>query len=164
MEKITTCLWFDHQAEEAAEFYASVFRHSAKKSQTRYGKAGFEVHKQPDGSVMTVEFEIEGRTFIGLNGGPAFQFNEAISFQVMCADQAEIDHYWSKLSEGGDPSAQQCGWLKDRFGVSWQIIPEQMGALVGGPDGEGSQRAMKAMLQMKKIDIGILQKAYAGDS
>jgi len=159
IQKITPCLWFDSQAEEAANFYTSVFKDSSIGRITRYGKEGYEIHGRPEGSVMTVEFEIDGLTFTALNGGPVFKFNEAISFQVNCGTQEEVDYYWEKLSEGGDEKAQQCGWLKDKYGMSWQIIPEVLGELVGDPDSEKSQRAMKAMLQMKKIDIGKIRRA-----
>jgi predicted 3-demethylubiquinone-9 3-methyltransferase (glyoxalase superfamily) len=155
-EKITTCLWFDTQAEEAAEFYASVFDGSKVLNVARYGDAG----PGPAGQVMTVLFEIEGRTFMGLNGGPAFSFNEAVSFVIDCASQEEVDRYWAALSDGGTES--QCGWLKDRYGVSWQVVPSVMGQLLGGPDPDGAQRAMQAMLGMQKLDIAALQKAYDG--
>lgn len=153
MQKINPCLWFDGQAEEAAHFYTTIFGNSSIKKISRYGKAGFEFHGQPEGSVMTVEFELNGQTFTALNGGPTFKFNEAISFQVFCKTQDEVDYYWNRLSEGGDEQAQQCGWLKDKFGVSWQIVPEVLGELLGNPDSEKSQKTMQAMLQMKKIDI-----------
>ncbi len=156
MQKITPCLWFDHQAEEAANFYTEIFNNARIKKISRYGKAGFEFHGQPEGSVMTVEFELNGQIFTALNGGPTFKFNEAISLQVFCKTQDEVDYYWRRLSEGGDEQAQQCGWLKDKFGVSWQIIPEVLGELLGNPDPEKSQKTMQAMLQMKKIDINKL--------
>lgn len=162
MQKINPCLWFDHQAEEAANFYAAIFSNSKIRNIARYGKAGFEFHGKPEGSVMTVQFELDGQTFTALNGGPAFQFNEAISFQVSCKTQDEVDHYWNNLSQGGGEQAQQCGWLKDKFGVSWQIVPEVLGELLGSADAEKSQRAMQAMLQMKKLDIAKLQSAYDG--
>ena len=160
--KIIPCLWFDHQAEEAARFYTAIFPNSRIASITRYGKEGYEIHRQPAGTVMTVEFDLEGQTFTALNGGPVFKFNEAISFQVQCETQAEVDYYWEKLAEGGDETAQQCGWLKDKYGVSWQVIPKGLGALVSDPDSEKSQRATKAMLQMKKLDIEAIQRAYDG--
>jgi len=162
MQNIMPCLWFDSQAEEAARFYASIFKESRIGKVTRYGKEGREIHGREAGSVLTVEFEIEGQTFVALNGGPAFKFNEAISFMVNCETQQEIDYYWEKLSEGGDEKAQQCGWLKDKFGVSWQIVPEGVDELVGDPNSEKSQRAFKAMLQMKKLDIEKLKRAYEG--
>ncbi len=162
MQKIMPCLWFDDQAEEAAKFYASVFPNSKIVAMTHYGAAGREIHKRPAGSVMTVEFVLDGHTFTALNGGPLFKFNEAISFQVMCDIQDEIDYFWAKLSEGGDPKAQQCGWLKDKFGVSWQIVPRGMVEMLRDPASKGAERAMTAMLQMKKIDIDALKRAYAG--
>jgi predicted 3-demethylubiquinone-9 3-methyltransferase (glyoxalase superfamily) len=162
IRKITPCLWFDDQAEEAAAFYTGVFKNSKIVTVSRYGEAGKEIHGKPAGSVMTVAFELEGQTFTALNGGPIFKFNEAISFQVDCETQAEVDHYWTKLSEGGDPSAQQCGWLKDRYGVSWQIVPRALVEMLMDPDAGKSQRVMTAMLRMKKIDIGELKLAYAG--
>lgn len=162
MQKIAPCLWFDYQAEEAANFYVAIFKNSTIKHIARYGKAGFESHGKPDGSVMIVEFELDGQRFTALNGGPTFKFNEAISFQVSCKTQDEVDHYWNNLSQGGDGQAQQCGWLKDKFGVSWQIVPEVLGELLGSADAEKSQRAMQAMLQMKKLDIAKLKSAYEG--
>ena len=131
--RITPCLWFDHQAEEAARFYTALFPNSHIGSIARYGKEGYEIHRKPVGTVMTVEFEIEGQTVIALNGGPVFKFNEAISFQVQCETQAEVDYYWEKLSEGGDETAQQCGWLKDKYGVSWQVIPRGLSELISDP-------------------------------
>ena len=157
--KLTPCLWFDHQAEDAARFYCGIFPDSRLVSRTRYTDAGFEFHGKPAGSVMTVNFELDGQPFVGLNGGPVFQFNEAISFQIGCADQAEVDHYWSKLGAGGDPAAQQCGWLKDRFGVSWQVVPYVLTELLQQPDAARAQRVTQAMLQMKKLDIDALTRA-----
>jgi predicted 3-demethylubiquinone-9 3-methyltransferase (glyoxalase superfamily) len=162
MQKVTPCLWFDDQAEEAAEFYTSIFKNSRIIRTTRYGKEGYEIHGKPVGTAMTVEFEIDGQPFTALNGGPVFQFNEAISFQVLCDTQEEVDYYWDKLSEGGDEKAQQCGWLKDKYGISWQVVPTILSGLVGDPDSEKSQRAMKAMLQMKKMNIEALERAYEG--
>ncbi len=161
-QKITPCLWFDDRAEEAARFYTSVFRDSKIKRIAHYGKEGYEIHGMPEGTVMIVEFEIEGQTFTALNGGPLFKFNEAISFQVNCETQEELDYYWGRLSEGGDEKAQQCGWLKDKYSVSWQIIPKVMAELLNDSHSEKSQRAMKAMLQMKKIDIETIRRAYEG--
>jgi predicted 3-demethylubiquinone-9 3-methyltransferase (glyoxalase superfamily) len=161
-QKITPCLWFDNQAEGAARFYTSIFRDSSIRKVTHYGKEGFEIHGRPEGTVMVVEFEIEGHVFTALNGGPIFTFNEAVSFRVRCETQEEIDYYWARLSEGGDEKAQACGWLKDRYGVSWQIVPGMLAGLVGDADSEKSQRAMKAMLQMKKIDIEAIRRAYDG--
>ncbi len=162
LSKITPCLWFDDQAEEAARFYTSIFPNSQIGAITRYGKEGYEIHRRPEGSAMTVEFSIEGHTFTALNGGPAFRFSEAVSFQVMCDTQAEVDYYWAKLSEGGDASAQQCGWLKDKFGLSWQVIPTEMNKYLSGPDPEKSQRAFGAILQMKKLDVDEIRRAYEG--
>lgn len=161
MQKIIPCLWFDNQAEEAANFYTSIFKNSKIGNISRYGKEGYEIHGREEGTVMTIEFEIDGQKFTALNGGPVFKFNEAISFIVNCTNQEEIDYYWEKLTAtGGQESV--CGWLKDKYGVSWQIVPEIMGELVGDPASEKSQRAMKAMLQMKKIDIEGLMEAYEG--
>ena len=153
MQKITPCLWFDTQAEEAAAFYTSVFTNSRILHVARYGKAG----PRPEGLVMTVSFELDGQEFVALNGGPEFTFNEAISFQVSCETQHEVDEFWSRLSEGGEEGP--CGWLKDRYGVSWQIVPTRLIELVNDPDPEKSQRAMRAMLDMKKIDIATLEQA-----
>jgi len=160
MQKISPCLWFDDKAEEAAKFYTSVFKDSKIGDVTRYGKEGYEIHGKEEGTVMTVEFEIEGQKFLGLNGGPIFKFNEAISFQVYCETQEEVDYYWVKLSEGGDEKAQVCGWLKDKYGVSWQIVPIILIEMLKDKDSEKSQRVMKAMLQMHKLDISTLKKAY----
>jgi predicted 3-demethylubiquinone-9 3-methyltransferase (glyoxalase superfamily) len=162
IQKITPCLWFDAQAEEAAKFYTSIFKNSKIVSMTRYGEAGHEVHGRPAGTVMTVAFDLDGHAFTALNGGPLFKFNEAISFQVSCKTQEELDYYWEKLSEGGDEKAQQCGWLKDKYGVSWQVIPTVLLEMINDADAEKSQRVMKAMLQMKKIDIEKLRRAYDG--
>jgi predicted 3-demethylubiquinone-9 3-methyltransferase (glyoxalase superfamily) len=160
MQKISPCLWFDDQGEEAAKFYTSIFKDSKMGDVTRYGKEGYEIHGREEGTVMTVEFEIEGQKFLALNGGPIFKFNEAISFQVYCETQEEVDYFWEKLSEGGDEKAQQCGWLKDKYGVSWQIVPTILIKMLKDKDSEKSQRVMKAMLQMHKLDISILKKAY----
>lgn len=156
MRTISTCLWFDNQAEEAAEFYTSVFDNSKVLSLSRMGEGG----PGPAGQAITVEFEIDGRRFMALNGGPADNFTEAVSFVVDCADQEEVDRYWTALTRGGSES--MCGWLKDRYGVSWQIVPSVLGSLIAGSDREGSQRAMQAMLGMRKLDIAELQKAYDG--
>jgi predicted 3-demethylubiquinone-9 3-methyltransferase (glyoxalase superfamily) len=160
MQKISPCLWFDDKAEEAAKFYTSIFKESKIGDVMRYGKEGYEIHGREEGTVMTVEFEIEGQKFLGLNGGPIFKFNEAISFQVYCETQEEVDYYWEKLSEGGDEKAQQCGWLKDKYGVSWQIVPIILIKMLKDKDSEKSQKVMKAMLQMHKLDISTLKKAY----
>ncbi len=156
MQKISTCLWFENQAEEAAEFYVSVFGDSRILDVSRFGEGG----PGQAGQVITVEFEIEGRKFMALNGGPPANFTEAVSFVVDCSDQEEVDRYWSALTDGGAES--QCGWLKDRYGVSWQIVPSVLASLIGGPDPEGAQRAMQAMLGMQKLDIAALQTAYDG--
>jgi predicted 3-demethylubiquinone-9 3-methyltransferase (glyoxalase superfamily) len=162
IQKITPCLWFDDQAEEAAKFYTAIFDNSKIVSMTRYGEAGHEVHGRPAGTVMTVAFELDGHAFTALNGGPMFKFNEAISFQVSCETQEELDYYWEKLSEGGDREAQQCGWLKDKYGASWQVIPNVLLEMLTNPDSKKSQRVMKSMLRMKKIDIEELKRAYDG--
>lgn len=162
MQKISPCLWFDRNAEEAVRFYASVFKDSKIGKISRYGEAGHEVHGQPAGTVMTIEFEINGQSFTALNGGPVFKFNEAISFQVNCASQDEIDYYWERLSEGGDEKAQQCGWLKDKYGLSWQIVPTILGEMLQVKDAVKSARVMKALLGMKKLDIDGLKRASEG--
>jgi predicted 3-demethylubiquinone-9 3-methyltransferase (glyoxalase superfamily) len=161
-QRIQPCLWFADQAEEAARFYTGIFANSRIVRITRYGKAGFEVHGRPAGSVLTVEFELDGQRFTALNGGPAFTFNEAISLEVHCKTQDEIDYYWEKLSAGGDPKAQVCGWLKDKYGVSWQVVPTLLTEMLTDEKSEKSQRAFEAMLQMKKLDIAALQRAYDG--
>mgnify|MGYP001163297488 CR=1 FL=1 len=163
VQKITPCLWFDNQAEEAARFYVSIFKNSRIGRITRYGREGYEFHGRPEGTVMTVEFDLDGQPFTALNGGPIFKFNEAVSFQMFCETQEEEDYYWEKLSEGGDEKAQQCGWLKDKYGLSWQVIPKGLNELLSDPDSEKSQRAMKAMLRMKKIDMEKIRQAYDGE-
>jgi len=155
MSKLTTCLWFDTEGEDAAKFYTSLFPNSKITHVSHYGSAG----PRPEGMVMTVGFELDGQKFVALNGGTNYTFNEAISFQVSCKDQDEVDAYWSKLSEGGEEGP--CGWLKDRFGVSWQIVPTALPELLSNPDPEISQRVMAAMLQMRKIDIATLEEAAA---
>jgi predicted 3-demethylubiquinone-9 3-methyltransferase (glyoxalase superfamily) len=155
MTRITPCLWFDTEGEEAASFYTSVFPNSRIVDVSRYGEGA----PRPAGTAMTVTFELDGHRFVALNGGPDFTFNEAVSFQVGCKNQDEVDSYWSKLSEGGEEGP--CGWLKDRFGVSWQVVPDALPALLGDPDPDRAQRAMRAMLSMKKIDIGELERAAA---
>ena len=162
LQKITPCLWFAGEAEEAAKLYTSAFKNSRITKVVRYGEAGREIHRQAPGTVMTVSFELDGHAFTALNGGPLFKFSEAISFQIMCDSQDEIDHFWKTLGEGGDPKAQQCGWLKDRFGLSWQVIPAVLTELVSDPDPAKAQRATTAMLQMKKMDIAALKRAHAG--
>jgi predicted 3-demethylubiquinone-9 3-methyltransferase (glyoxalase superfamily) len=153
MPTTTPCLWFDTQAEEAATFYTSVFPNSKITEVSHYGSAG----PRPEGMVLTVEFQLDGQPYTALNGGPEFTFNEAISFQISCQDQEEVDHYWEKLTEGGEEGP--CGWLKDRYGVSWQVVPTALIKLLTEPDQERSQRAMKAMFDMKKIDIAALERA-----
>ena len=160
--KIFPCLWFDGQAEEAAEFYASIFKNSRITEIVRYGNVGEEIHGGKPGSVLVVNFELEGNKFMGLNGGPEFTFSEAVSFTVDCADQEEVDYFWEKLGAGGPEEARQCGWLKDKFGVSWQIVPSIMPGLLSGSDPAASDRAMAAMMRMKKLDIAGLQQAYDG--
>jgi predicted 3-demethylubiquinone-9 3-methyltransferase (glyoxalase superfamily) len=161
IQKITPCLWFDDQAAQAAKFYTEIFKNSRINKVSRYGKEGYEIHHRPEGSVMTVAFELDGQAFTALNGGPVFKLNEAISFQVDCATQEEVDYYWEKLSEGGDEKAQQCGWLKDKYGLSWQIVPRVLVEMLNDPDAKKSQRVMAAMLKMKKIEIETLKRAYA---
>jgi predicted 3-demethylubiquinone-9 3-methyltransferase (glyoxalase superfamily) len=153
MQKITPCLWFDTEGEEAATFYTSLFDNSKILDVSRYGEAG----PRPAGTVMTVSFVLDGQEFVALNGGPEFKFNEAVSFQVSCETQEEVDEFWTGLTAGGEEGP--CGWLKDRYGVSWQIVPKALSELLSDPDTERSQRAMKAMLQMKKIDIAAVQRA-----
>lgn len=163
-QRLTSFLWFDNQAEEAAKFYTSVFRNSKITATSRYTAAGQEVHGQKAGTVMTVAFELDGHGFTALNGGPHFTFNESISFQINCDGQEEIDYYWNKLGAGGDPNAQQCGWLKDKFGLSWQVVPRMMDELFRDHDSAGAQRAMQAMLKMKKLDIEELRRAHDGET
>lgn len=153
---ITPFLWFENQAEEAAKFYVSVFPRSRITQTTRYGEEG----PGPKGTVMTVAFELDGQEFVALNGGPQFSFTQAISFVVNCETQAEVDAFWEKLSEGGEKI--QCGWLKDRYGLPWQIVPSALGRLLGDEDPQRSRRVMKAMMQMKKLDVAELERAYAG--
>ena len=160
--RISPCLWFADQAEQAASFYTSIFKDSKIVSITRYGTAGFEVHHRPAGSVMTVDFDLNGVRFTALNGGPVFTFNEAVSFQIICETQDEVDYYWQKLTAGGDPKAQQCGWLKDKFGLSWQVVPDGMQEMLKDPQSDAASRAMSAMMQMKKLDLTELKRAYAG--
>ena len=160
MQKISPFLWFDNQAEEAAKFYTSVFKNSKLGSMSRYDDAGANAAGRPKGSVMTASFQLEGQDFTAINGGPVFRLTEAISFVVNCETQAEIDHFLTKLGEGGDEKAQQCGWLKDKFVLSWQIVPTALPRLLGDKDPKKSQRVMRAMLQMKKIVIADLQRAY----
>lgn len=160
--KIVPCLWFDRQAEEAARFYIGIFPGGRITSVLRYPAVGQEVHGGEPGSVLTVSFELAGQAFTALNGGPVFKFNEAVSLMVMCDTQDEVDHYWKRLGEGGDPAAQQCGWLKDRYGVSWQVVPKGAEEMFASPDRKKSERAFAAMLQMKKLDIAALKRAFEG--
>ena len=162
IQRIAPCLWFDNQAEQAAKFYTGIFKRSKIIGIARYSKAGFEIHRRPEGSVMVVEFELEGQRFTALNGGPLFKFNEAVSLQVYCKDQKEIDYYWERLGEGGDPKAQQCGWLKDKYGLSWQVVPEGMQKVLKDHKSAKAQRAMAAVMEMKKFDIKALERAVKG--
>jgi len=158
MQKITPCLWFEDKAEEAVTFYTSIFKNSKIVNIARYGEAGAEISGRPKGTVMTMTFQLEGQEFMALNGGPQFKFTEAISFVVNCQTQEEVDEYWEKLSDGGQEV--QCGWLKDKYGLSWQIVPTILGEMLNDPDPKKAERVMKAMLQMKKIDIKGLKQAY----
>lgn len=160
--KITPCLWFDNEAEEAANYYIGIFKNSKITDISRYTEVGTEIHGGEPGSVMVVVFELNGQSFIGLNGGPQFKFTEAVSLQIECDDQAEVDHYWEKLGAGGDPAAQQCGWVKDKFGLSWQVIPKILPEMLMDPDKAKAGRAMGAMMEMTKIDIAELKRAFAG--
>ncbi|RJG08239.1 VOC family protein [Massilia cavernae] len=157
--RISPCLWFDSQAEEAANYYTSIFPNSRITEVARYPAVGQEIHHQPAGAVMTVAFELDGTPFTALNGGPVFKFTEAVSFQIMCADQQEVDHYSTRLGEGGDPNAQQCGWVKDKFGLSWQVVPRVLLELTTSKDPGVAEKAFGAMLKMKKIDIAELERA-----
>jgi predicted 3-demethylubiquinone-9 3-methyltransferase (glyoxalase superfamily) len=163
MQKISPCLWFENNGEEAVAYYVSIFKNANVGNVTRYGKEGYAIHKREEGTVMTVDFELEGQKFLALNGGPVFKFNEAISFQIYCETQEEVDYYWEKLIEGGDKKAQQCGWLKDKYGVSWQVVPTILVKMLQDKDSNKSERVMKAMLQMQKLDISTLKKAYQGE-
>ena len=160
MQKINPCLWFDHQAEEAAAFYVSVFKNSKIVSVARYGESAAAASGQPKGTVMMVTFKLNGQGYLALNGGPHFKFSPAISLMVYCESQQEIDYFWDKLSEGGEKG--QCGWLTDKFGVSWQIVPTLMDELMGKADATKSERVMKAVMQMTKLDIAALKRAYEG--
>ena len=161
-QRISPCLWFDDQSEDAANYYVGIFPNSRITAITRYSTAGQEIHHRPPGSVMVVAFDLDGQAFTALNGGPIFNFNEAVSLQVYCATQEEIDYYWDKLSAGGDPKAQVCGWLKDKYGLSWQIVPNDMDEMFRDAEAPGTHRAMNAMLQMKKLDIAELRRARDG--
>ncbi|OAJ71137.1 hypothetical protein A7976_06785 [Methylobacillus sp. MM3] len=162
LHKITPCLWFNDQAEAAAAFYCDIFPNSRITAVSHYGEVGQEIHGRPPGSVMTVAFELDGQPFTALNGGPTFTFNEAISFQINCESQQEVDFYWEKLSQGGPVEAQICGWLKDKFGVSWQVVPTVLIEMLLDKDKAKSGRTMAALLQMKKLDIAELKRAYSG--
>jgi predicted 3-demethylubiquinone-9 3-methyltransferase (glyoxalase superfamily) len=162
MNKITPCLWFDGEAEDAARFYTGIFPNSKITSISHYGEAGREVHGQPAGKVLTVAFELDGRPFTAMNGGPQFKFNEAVSFQVPCRNQEEIDYYWDKLTAGGDAQAQQCGWLKDRYGLSWQVFPAAVMDMLQDQDRKKADRVMQAIMEMRKMDLKALERAYAG--
>ncbi len=160
--KLTTCLWFDGQAEEAAEFYTSIFANSSITHVQRYTDAGKETHGHEAGTVMVVQFDLDGHRFVGLNGGPQYVFSPAVSFQIDCADQDEVDYYWGKLGEGGDPGKQQCGWVTDKFGISWQVVPTKLKELLANEDKAGAGRATEAMMQMKKLDVEGLETAFRG--
>ncbi|MBC9933203.1 VOC family protein [Chitinophaga qingshengii] len=159
-QRITPHLWFANEAEEAAKFYTSIFQHSSIGNITHYTDAGHDIHGMPAGSVLTVDFTLDGQHFIGLNGGPYFKFNEAVSFMVRCANQEEIDYYWEKLREGGDPKADQCGWLKDKFGLSWQVAPVQLEEMLMDKDKDRLSRVMNAIFKMKKIELKAIEEAY----
>ena len=161
--RITPCLWFDNQAEAAANFYTGIFQHSRITKITHYTEAGYETHRKPAGSVLTVEFELDGQKFVALNGGPEFRFNEAVSFQINCQTQEDIDYFWERLGAGGDPNAQVCGWLKDRYGVSWQVVYERMPDLLSDDDPARASRVMTAMMKMKKLNVNELERAAKSD-
>ena|SRR5665647_2425968 len=160
-QKITSCLWFDTQAEDAAKFYVSVFKNSRIGAVSRFPDAGKEIHGKDAGSVMTVEFELDGQPFVALNGGPQFKFDEAVSFQIYCDTQADVDRYWSKLTAGGGQEGP-CGWLKDKFGLSWQVVPSRIPQMMTDPDSKKSARVMNAFMTMKKLDIAAIERAYEG--
>src|ERR671910_514762 len=152
MQKISPCLWFDNNAEDAVQFYVSIFKNTKVGNVTRYGKEGYEFHKKQEGTIMTIDFELEGQKFLALNGGPIFKFNEAISFQIYCDTQEEIDYYWENLTESGDKNAQVCGWLKDKFGVSWQVVPNVLVKMLQDKDSKKTENVMRVMLQMQEIE------------
>lgn len=160
-QRITPFLWFDHLAEEAANFYVSVFPNSRITQETRYTAETARATGKPEGSIMTIAFELDGQPFTAINGGPIFSFTEALSLVVNCRSQAEVDHFWQALAQGGDERAQQCGWLKDRYGVSWQVVPERLIELLTDPNPARAMAVTHAMMQMKKIDIAALEKAAA---
>ena len=159
LQRLAPCLWFDDQGEEAANYYTGIFPKSRIVAIARYGEAGYEVHRRPAGSVMIVKFELDGQPFTALNGGPHFTFNEAVSLQVFCDTQKEVDYYWDKLTAGGDPRAQQCGWLKDKYGLSWQVVPTMMDRMFRDKDPAKLARVTEAFLKMKKFDIAKLEEA-----
>jgi predicted 3-demethylubiquinone-9 3-methyltransferase (glyoxalase superfamily) len=161
-KRISPFLWFDDKAEEAAKFYVGIFENSKIVGTTKFTGESAKMAKKPEGSVMTVDFELEGEKFAALNGGPMFKFNESISFVIRCKDQAEVDRFWDALTPGGDPKAQQCGWLKDKFGLSWQVIPDRFMELIQDPDAARAKRVMDAMMTMKKLDVPALEKAAEG--
>ena len=154
-QRITNCLWFDSEAEDAAKLYTTIFKNSTIGATTHFGKEGFELHRKPEGSVMTISFYLDGQEFLGLNGGPQFKFNEAMSLIVNCEDQEEINHYWYKLSEGGKEG--QCGWLTDKFGVSWQVVPFNWIKMMNNPDKAKTKKLMEKVFQMKKFELGVLE-------
>lgn len=162
IQQIVPCLWFESQAEEAANYYVSIFDNAKINLITHYSEAGKEIHCHEPGSVLTVEFELNGTAFTAMNGGPQFKFNQAVSFQVLCESQQELDRYWLRLTEGGDPAEQQCGWLKDKFGVSWQVVPRVLIEMIKESGSAKAERVMAALMPMKKLDIAELQRAYAG--
>lgn len=161
-QRITSCFWFDGQAEQAAEFYTSIFPNSKIGEISRFGKEGFEFHGMLEGTAMTVNFELDGIKFMGLNGGPHFQFNESISLVIHCANQSEIDHYWNSLTAAGKES--QCGWLKDQFGISWQVVPTRLGEMLSDPEPKKRGSVMQALMPMKKIDLPTLEKAFESET
>ena len=161
-QRISNCLWMDSEAEEAATLYTSIFKNSSIGAITRYGKEGFEFHGKPEGTAMTVVFYLDGQEFMALNGGPKFKFNESVSLVIHCETQEEIDHYWGKLTEGGEEGP--CGWLKDKFGLSWQVVPVQLAEMLKDPDTKKTQRLTHAFMQMKKFDLKKLQEAFEGKS
>jgi predicted 3-demethylubiquinone-9 3-methyltransferase (glyoxalase superfamily) len=163
VQKITPCLWFDRSAEEAANFYVSIFGNSGIETITRYGRQGFERHGMPEGTVQTVTFRLEGQHFTALNGGPRYTLSPAVSLVVHCESQAEVDHFWDKLGERGDPTWQVCGWLRDRFGLSWQVVPQALFSMIADKDAAKAGRVMAAVMQMRKLDLATLQRAYEGD-
>ncbi|MDE1166233.1 MAG: VOC family protein [Pseudomonas sp.] len=160
LQKISPCLWFDGLAEEAANYYVEIFQDAKITAISYFGKAGFEVHGRPEGSVLTVEVQLAGQAFTFLNGGPQFKFSEAVSFQINCETQHEIDYYWERLTAGGPLEAQQCGWLKDRFGVSWQVVPTELATLMSDPDSRRTEAVMTALLSMHKLDLARLRNAF----